>query len=261
MIYLKTYFYVKFEIDYLILNLLESYNFIDKFIIVEHNRTHTGKPREFIFDNYIHQFPEEIRDKILYIKSDISKESIETDDENIIHSVNEPLMRGDFVKYVNLNDDDIIFSVDADEIIYSDVYPEIIKMVNEGQTVLLSLHQFFYKHNYLWVNNNFTAPTVAKYKTYKDIYPNQWRYQGVNFYKKAGCHFSWCMTVEDMIYKLNTYSHPQYRWCANKELLENAIKEKTYPFDKNVNFQIKELTMTETDLLLPKNYKNILNLF
>ena len=44
-----------------------------------------------------------------------------------------------------------------------------------------------------------------------------------------------------MIHKLDTYSHPKYRFCADKDLLENAIQNKIYPFDAGVNFEIEEL--------------------
>ena len=49
------------------------------------------------------------------------------------------------------------------------------------------------------------------------------------------------MDVDAMIHKLDTYSHPQYRFCADKELLQKAIEDKTYPFDTTVTFDILEL--------------------
>jgi hypothetical protein len=49
------------------------------------------------------------------------------------------------------------------------------------------------------------------------------------------------MDVDAMIHKLDTYSHPRYRFCANKDLLQDAIENKTYPFDARVNFEIEEL--------------------
>ena len=63
-IYLKTYFYVEHEIKFLIMNLIEAYDHIDKFIICEHNRTHTGQPRDFIFEKYKDRFPEEMMDRM-----------------------------------------------------------------------------------------------------------------------------------------------------------------------------------------------------
>ena len=67
---------------------------------------------------------------------------------------------------------------------------------------------------------------------------------------KAGCHFSWCMTPQEMVYKLHTYSHPKYRFCADEDVLRNAIENKMYPFDEDVAFDILELE--DDDARLPK---------
>jgi len=258
MIYLKTYFYTEHEIKFLKLNLLESSSHIDKFIICEFNRTHTGEKREYIFDNFKKEFTPEQLEKILYLPCDISNEVVYAkDDEDKIHSINEPVMRGYFVKLVPLNDDDIIISIDADEIIYGQKYNDIIAAVKQNNLIQLKLHQFFYKINYHWYNNDFIAPTAAKYKVFKNSYPSQLRYMGPVFNDYVGCHFSWCMTPEEMIYKLNTYSHPKYRFCADIKLLTNSINNKEYPFDKTVDFKIKELSLT--DSILPKMLKKIIH--
>ena len=144
--YLKTYFYVEHEVEFLIMNLVESYDHIDKFIICEHNRTHTGRPREYIFEKIRHKFPEELMDKVIYLKQDISDEAVEAyENEPAIHAVNEPVMRSRFMKDLQFDDEDIIVSVDADEIIYRDSYPYIFSEVESKNCVRLKLNQFFYK--------------------------------------------------------------------------------------------------------------------
>jgi hypothetical protein len=201
-------------------------------------------------------FTEDEMKKIEYHACDISSESrYAKNDENLIHMVNEPAMRGYFVKVHQFKDDDIIISVDADEIIYESMYSTILEEVEKHQCVSLCLNQFFYKMNYFWENNVFRAPTAAKYAVYKNKYPAQWRYEGYEFATPVGCHFSWCMTPEEMIYKLNTYSHPKYRFCADLNLLKNSIADKKYPFDPSVDFRIKELDWG--DSILPKNLKYI----
>ena len=64
MIYLKTYFYTEHEFKFLKLNLIEGFNYIDKFIICEYNRTQTGEPREYIFEKNKHIFTDEELSKI-----------------------------------------------------------------------------------------------------------------------------------------------------------------------------------------------------
>ena len=249
--YLKTYFYVEHEFRFLIMNLIEAYEHIDKFIICEHNRTHTGRPREFIFDEHKHKLPKNMMDKVVYLRQDISDEAVEAyENEAAIHSINEPVMRGRFVKDMDFNDDDIIVSVDADEIIYRDAYPYIFSEVESKNCVRLKLNQFFYKTNYLWEGKDFVSPIAAKYKVFKGHYPCNWRDVGPVTSQKVGCHFSWCMTPEEMVYKLHTYSHPKYRFCADVDLLKEAIENKQYPFDDGTEFIIRELE-TE-DPILPE---------
>jgi hypothetical protein len=250
-IYLKTYCYVPHEIRFLKMNLMESYDYIDKFIVCEFNRTHTGRPKEYIFDLLFDQIPEEYRDKILYLQSDISQHTIEAyDNEAAIHAVNEPVMRSFFMKELNFDDEDVIISIDADEIIYRDAYPDILRYVEKNNLARLNLHQFFYKFNYLWKGKDFTSPIAAKYKVFKNNFPCNWRDVGTIIDGKAGCHFSWCMTPQEMVYKLHTYSHPRYRFCADEDILRNAIESKLYPFDEDVDFDILELK--EDDERLPK---------
>tara|TARA_Y100000034_G_C6814583_1_gene366333 strand:- start:21 stop:818 length:798 start_codon:yes stop_codon:yes gene_type:complete len=251
MIYLKTYFYVPHEIKFLLMNLIEAYNHIDKFIICEFDRTHTGQPREFIFQDYIHEFPAELRDKILYMPCKIGDYAVEAyEDEDAIHNINEPVMRGFFSKMKSFDDNDIIISIDADEIIYRESYDYIINEVNLNNVVRLNLYQFFYKTTYLWEGKDFVSPIATKYSVFGNHFPCNWRDVGKVVSRKVGCHFSWCMTPEEMVYKLHTYSHPRYRFCADKKVLEKAIKEKEYPFDENVDFSIKELEID--DKVLPE---------
>jgi hypothetical protein len=241
-VYLKTYFYVEHEIKFLIMNLMEAYNHIDKFIICECNRTHTGQPREFIFEEHRDKFPQELMDKVVYLPCDISEHTVEAyENEDAIHAINEPVMRSFFMNLMNFDDDDIVISIDADEIIYREAYDYILKETKETGLVRLNLHQFFYKTTYLWEGKDFVSPIAAKYKVFRHNYPCNWRDVGPILSKKVGCHFSWCMTPKEMVHKLHTYSHPQYRFCADEELLENAIKNKEYPFNPDEEFNIREL--------------------
>lgn len=255
MIYLKTHFYTENEINYINLNLQESYNKVDKFIVCEFNITHTGAKRDFIFENFEHLINPLYKDKLVYIKCDIANLAVNADsNEYLAHSTNELLMRGFFVKKYNFNDDDIIISVDCDEIIYNECYDDIISNVKFHGKVSIELNQFFYKLNYHWIDNRFVAPTAAYYKIYKDKYPSNWRYDGIILSGKKGCHFSWCMSIDDMIYKLNTYAHIQYKQYANKEILSKAIQDKKYPFDTNKPFTIQ--TIERSSHLLPKSIQD-----
>jgi hypothetical protein len=253
--YLKTYFYVDHEIQFLVTNLEESYKHIDKFIICEFNRTHTGRPREFLGWDYLKdKLPQDKLDKVMYLPMDLSNATKEAyNNEDLIHSLNEPVMRSAFMKVVPLSDDDIVVSVDADEIIYEHMYPKIRKFVEKNGACQLNLHQFFYKKTYFWRDKDFIAPTAIKYRHFKNRFPCNLRYEGVLFPEKAGCHFSWCMTPKEMVYKLHTYSHPRYRFLADEKVLTEVINNKQYPFDKNTSFDIEEIS--ENDIRIPQSMR------
>tara|TARA_B100000029_G_scaffold495669_1_gene560933 strand:- start:401 stop:889 length:489 start_codon:yes stop_codon:yes gene_type:complete len=158
------------------------------------------------------------------------------------------------MKEVDFDDNDVIVSVDADEIIYGEAYDYIFSEVEAKDCVRLNLHQFFYKTNYLWEGKDFVSPIAAKYGVFKNSYPCNWRDTGPVTDKKVGCHFSWCMSPAEMVYKLHTYSHPKYRFCANEELLKEAIENKLYPFDDGTDFRIRELDID--DPILPVSMRS-----
>jgi len=261
MIYLKTIFSSAGEYPFLILNLLESYDHVDCFLICEANRTHTGAPREFIFD--VERLPSGKRDKVKYIKMDVSENTVfSPNDEGKCHSINEKYIRGSFVKHIDLEDTDLVFSVDADEVIYGHLYPSLIEKVKETGVIQLKLHQFFYKMNYLWENNIFTAPTVAAACRYKNHFPSDWRYDGAVYPAFAGCHFSWCMPVDDLLLKMKNYAHaPSVKHFATREILENAIVSKSYPFDLARKFIIQELDYEKDFSYYPESFLKNKNIF
>ena len=256
-IYLKTIFSAPNEIKFIKMNLHEAFDHIDKFFVCESNRSHTGAEKSLIFKEHLKKdFSEIEREKIEYIPSDISElTEYSNTDGKVIHR-NENLIRGIFEREVKLHSNDIIFSVDADEILYSHVYEKALDEIGFFRKALkLKLHQFFYRMNYLWVGKEFIAPTVCKVSFYKNKFPGQWRYDGKLLEEWAGCHFSWQLTVEEMVWKLKNYSHTHdYGHLANKEILEDAINKKKYPFDPKVNFDIQVLDVDKSSDLYPKSF-------
>ena len=263
MIYLKTYCYAPHELEFIMANFTECHKHIDKMIVCEFDINHTGTKRDFRFSEdgdlqTLSQFSNASGDygfdKLDYHSCEVFDETARAyDREDLIHSINEPIMRSYFTKLYDFKDDDIIISVDADEIIYGDSIGYILNQVEKYKTVALKLRQFFYKKTYLWKDKAFTSPIATYYSEINPKFPNNWRDVGQVTHNFVGCHFSWCMTPDEMIHKLYTYSHPQYRACADKELLTDAIKNKKYPFDPSVKFDIEEID--PNDKKIPKSMR------
>ena len=266
MIYLKSYCYNKHELAFVIANLMEGYNFIDKLLLYEYNFTHTGIPKKYELEPLIKLIPEHLQSKLYYKKVDITN-YVEYAYENgpLIHEINEPIQRSWAFNDpdIKFNNDDIIIDIDIDEIIYKSSYISLIKELEEKNRPLsIRLNQFFYKNTYLWSNLNFASPTIYKYsmtgnkiikglkiKNFRDV-----ETQTSNIY---GCHMSWVMPVDYMLKKLHSYSHPEYRHFCNKEILEKAIKEKKYIFDLNRPFNIQELELNDNRIPIFLQKENI----
>lgn len=246
MIYLKSYCYSKHELPFIKAQLDESKGYVDKFILYEYDMSHCGTEKPYELDGML---PDD--DRLVYKKVSL-KGMCECDDTKT-HTVNERIQRCYFFNDpdIKLDDDDIIFDVDVDEIVYSNCYPQLIN--NYTNPVSIRLNQFFFKNTYLWTDCNFAAPCLYKYKHLKNTF---FTLKGINVTDKTryyqnktpgvcGCHLSWIMPVSYMVKKLYMYSHPEYRKFADVDVLKKAIDDKKYIFDPKVSFNIDELELTD----------------
>lgn len=245
--YIKTYFYAEFEIPILLMLIYETIGYVDGIFITEANITHTGNPKKLLFmEKVAPLLPLFIYEKIKYIPLFLkSSRDVKT---------NETRMRSEFLNQTNLKNEDVILSVDCDEIPYANYLPILYeRVVREKRPFQLLFHQFFYKIQYLWKDCNFIAPTIGRVMDVKD---KNWRYVGeILSDQEYGVHLSWCMDVESMVYKLQSYSHfPEYGHFAKPDILKKAIENKIYPFNPSRSFTIEVLDMEKLGYILPASY-------
>lgn len=256
MLYLKSYCYSKHELPFIIANLDEGFNHIDKLILYEYNFTHTGLPKEYEIEKVLHLIPDKLKHKLLYKKIDLTNYSVSAvNDENKCHQINENIQRSWLFNDVDivLHDEDIIIDIDIDEIVYKDSYEELILELNKANKPLsIKLNQFFFKNTYLWSNLIFDAPSIYKYNMVKHINKNikgiQCKYQRYCPQKTSkiyGCHMSWVMPIDDMLKKIYSGAHTKYHHLGKHEILEKAIEEKKYVFDLKRPFNIQELNIND----------------
>ena len=261
MLYLKSYCYSKHELPFIITNLYEGFNHIDKLILYEYNYTHTGLKKNYEIEKVLHLIPKELKSKLLYKKIDLTNYiEYAVNDENKCHKINENIQRSWLFndKDIVLNDEDIIIDIDIDEIIYRDCYKDLILELNQNNyPISIKLNQFFFKNNYLWSNLIFDAPAIYKYKMVKNININikgilckYQRYCSKKTSKIYGCHMSWVMPIEDMIKKIYSGAHTKYHHLGKRDILEKAIKDKVYVFDLKRPFIIDELNINDIKIPL-----------
>tara|TARA_Y100001963_G_scaffold116198_1_gene161401 strand:- start:15 stop:797 length:783 start_codon:yes stop_codon:yes gene_type:complete len=229
---LKTNFYSENEVPFLLLNLIECYEHVDKFIAYEFNYTKSGLRKEFVDLKKWWDLFEPYEDKFEYHQIDLDGDDVFVKDENgvgedIQKVINEPYSRNYFTKLTSLNDDDFVFSVDADEIVYGQHYEKICELIEDNDTpVKLNMH-FFWKTVINLTNKPWNSPCACQFKHLKNKtqkctmgetkYP-QWRDEGKDlpFYYGISCggHFSNCYRNEEefeyrkkaIYYKPTTYS-------------------------------------------------------
>ena len=261
MIYIKTYCYSEHELEFIKAQLIESYGFVDKVVVYEYNVTHRGERKPFRMANLIDELEPKLKNRLIYRPVDIDEISIKTNDSKLIHEVNESIQRSYFFNdsFFLITNQDIIFDVDADEIIYAHYYPILIALARILPLPIgLKLNQFFYRKNYLWRDAHFKSPAVYRFGSvlnkgkslkhgFKLFHQRDLKF---HFPIKCGAHLSWIMPVELMVRKLQSYSHPEYEKFAKIEVLERAIENKEYIFDLNRSFNLDELRWNDSRIPL-----------
>lgn len=240
-IYAKTIVSSKTELPYVAMNLAELSGVVDEFLICESNMTHTG---EFVGHKLKKFFMENLAgNNIRFIEVDLrTKTKPWSENSDDLH-FNEQLIRNGFTHYIRLEDDDIVISMDADEVLFRNRTRTILKRLNRRflnrGSYVLKLNQVIYKISYKWIDCDFRGPIIAKASYFLQNENPQWRYEGFPTLRKSGTHFTWIMTPEDMVKKIKRYSHRvENEKFAEVSLLKESIANKKYPFEANRPFNI-----------------------
>jgi Glycosyltransferase family 17 len=244
------------------MNLAESLGVVDRFIVCEADISHVGQQRELIFPDLIKKFPYPELSKVEYLPLHFDQNEFanEKSGGSLYHKI-EQRIRSQFTKSIDLKPNDIVYSVDADEIIYADTYQILQRRFRKSlpfreKCFRLKMHQLFFRLDYYWKDYEFASAVATKAKAFQNQIQPQWRDQGriTEFY--AGVHFSWIMDIEDMVKKLKRYAHNDiYGHFADAEILTRAVIEKKYIFDPNVKFEIVELAYDSP--IYPKSFRSV----
>lgn len=241
------------------MNCIESKKLVDRVLVIEHDYSHSGKPLKSSFyarESELRELSGNPLVEVHYLS--IDNEVIKNARTSEEMHFNESLIRKSFLRECNISRKDLILAVDADEIIYRRFY-RLLKIFgkfirNAEISFSLLMHQFFYKMNYLWKDVKFRSPVlVSASLAMKDT--SLLRDAGKLLPFWTGCHFSWQLTVPQMINKLKNYAHsPEYLYLANEEILKEAIENLEYPFDPERPFTIKILDEKTAHKILPASF-------
>jgi beta-1,4-mannosyl-glycoprotein beta-1,4-N-acetylglucosaminyltransferase len=186
------------EIDMLKIRLEELYPVVDRFVLVESNKTFRGKPKPYYFDNNKHAF-EQYLDKIVHIKL-IDNNRFSTNPKvepwDREHWQRAQISQG----LSDLQPDDIVIIGDVDEI----ARREIAATLNPDTTVRLACKMYYYGINVY--AGGCGALKAARFSAFTT--PGNLRHSDPpEEIQDAGWHFSYMGDAEHISNKLSSFSH------------------------------------------------------
>lgn len=232
---------------------------VDYFVIVESNTTFSGKTKKYLFntDNF-----QKFKHKIRYYpvtdgKADYSKKDYWT------YFSYEQMYREFYLRNsiaLGLSDaepNDIVLLSDVDEI------PALSDMD-------LSNDLFIFKQDCMQLKLNLLNPGLNPFYGSKGVryqylgWPAEFRIHDrphikMNLYKdlkkqiiqRGGWHFSYCSSVQDILYKVSSYAHNERAEFISPQHIDDCIINKKDIWGGRFNYALN------TDRLLPYDVKNL----
>ena len=239
--------------------------FVDYFVIVESNFTHSGKNRGLKFDiNKFKKFQKKIIYKVFDVIPHDIEEILENDDEStksrkyILNAIKRENAQRNYINegIKSAEDNDLILVSDVDEIPnLSDIN---IKNIKE-KIILFKQEMFYYKFNLKLPNTDWIGTKGCKkinlknpqwlrnikdrkYSLFRiDAFFSNNKYIDVKIINKGGWHFTNIKKAEDIEYKLRSYlhhrefDHQKINSKDIKKIMENKHAIYDLRVDKTVN--------------------------
>lgn len=182
------------EFNMLDIRLAITENYVDKWIILEANKSFSGNPKPYRLSENFSKVSKKYRDRIEVVRLELS------DEQTFLHA--ETASRKGFKEYLNFcKKDDIVIHSDLDEIINPDKWNGIIDIMKENRKpVSCSLEMYFHKFDQKSVRN-WKGNVVAErqmfdtphdlYKGTKEVVKRKKRVNCVSSQEVVGWHWSW----------------------------------------------------------------------
>ena len=232
------------ELDLLEIRLNTLAPVVDRFVLVEANKTHTGKPKEFIFEKNKSRFAPFLH-KIIHIKVEDFPELDPTDVDRFGNNwllenfQRDAILRG----LTHCSPDDIIIISDADEIASPDTVRQYVLEKASDIWLLEQPLMYYYLNNRCltvpsWsrarigtfatlLNPQQELPQEEYYKFTQPGKPTYFRFCQGRIVPNGGWHFSYCGGVEAILKKRSSIVEQQFNCqrTMTQEHIATAIKK------------------------------------
>ena len=236
-------------------------NCVDKFIIAEATRDHSGKEKKLNFD---YKNFSKFKDKIVYLIIDDLPINVKSKKKNWTpNHWRDQFQRNSLAKgYQNCNNDDFIMISDIDEI------PDpkkISEFKNENKYACFMQKNFQSKLNLINITDKYWMGTKICQKKY--LKSPQWlrniktkKKPLWKFYKPkepqliidGGWHFSFLKDPKDISIKIKSYAHQEFYLdkFTDEEKISERIKNHIDLFDRNIKYEKIEIDKNFPEYIL-----------
>ncbi|MES2287671.1 MAG: hypothetical protein V4547_18390 [Bacteroidota bacterium] len=213
-------FIFSIELDLLEIRLKELWSVVDKFVLVEADKTFTGKPKRLYFNENRERF-EWAKEKLIHhaVTSLYSKPKKDFQ--------NEAKLRGYMTGFVNQehpDPGDLIIVGDIDELPYRHTIQLLKTCKGYSQELHLEMNNYLYSFEFP-LRTTYWRPHVAIYDP-NNFWYHHGKCKGSYQLADSGWHCSFCFRyLSDFIFKMTSYSHSD-RVTRKRLLDEREIQGK-----------------------------------
>ena len=228
------------ELDLLEVRLRHLYEFVDHFVIVEGSLTHSGKPKNFVFEDNRARF-QWAQDKIVHVKADLPKSGTRWARENIQRQF---ILHG----LVDASREDFVLVGDCDEIPSSgaiaglrNIIPEVFGLEQKA----CGWYANWYDPRHSWVGTVMCrVGNLWETKSPQYLRDNRFNFRRI---RDGGCHFTFLGDVPGAIAKIEAFAHAEYDILENKDPVVMAWRRELglAPFGKPDDFNGRLLDVND----------------
>ena len=212
------------------LNILNPY--VDYFVLVESTTTFSGKNKALYYKDNKDRF-KDFNHKIIYVPITANQSPLSNWDREFFQR--EHIKLG----LKNCSENDIIMISDLDEIPNLDGV-DLNLAISEHGGVTFDMDVFYYYIN-VKTTEKWLGTYILPYSLIKNIDLSNMRVKNIFHKISNGWHFSYMGGIDNIKYKIESYSHQEYNNDSVKNNLSDAINNLKDPFGRRAEFTKVEI--------------------
>lgn len=215
------------ELDLLEKRFSELWNVVDRFVIVEADRTHGNKPKPYYFKDNLKKFDKYLSKVSHVVVSDYPS----TDSWSIERHQRDCIMRA----LEGCHKDDAIIISDLDEI----PSPEAIKGYRISDGIRSFDMDLYYYDMSCRAKDKWTEAKILPYGLLKKLTPCGARYSKAPVIPNGGSHLFYFGGIESIRKKIEDTAHQEYNKDEYKDLerIKMVVENGTDIFGRNIQFE------------------------